>query len=105
MSRVVSRGWLPLLLVPLALSCGVGPEQEELEPHLGQSTAAVTVPGKGTATTLDVACWNIEWFGDTANGPTNETLQQSNVKDTIAGTDFDVWGLEEVVSATAWANL
>ncbi|MBA3670950.1 MAG: endonuclease/exonuclease/phosphatase family protein [Gemmatimonadaceae bacterium] len=65
----------------------------------------VVVPPEGTATSLDVANWNIEWFGDAANGPTNETLQQSNVKDVIAGTDADIWGLEEVVSATAWATL
>ena len=65
----------------------------------------VTVPAEGTAATLDVANWNVEWFGDANNGPTNETLQQSNVRDVIAGTDADIWGLEEVVSATAWANL
>src|SRR5689334_24916982 len=75
------------------------------DPELGSSSAAVTIPGKGTATTLDVANWNLEWFGDTANGPTNEALQLSNVRDVIAGTDFDVWGLEEVVSSSTFASL
>ena len=40
-----------------------------------------------------------------ANGPTNEPLQQSNVRDVIAGMDADIFGLEEVVSASAWATL
>jgi endonuclease/exonuclease/phosphatase family metal-dependent hydrolase len=65
----------------------------------------VTVPSQGSSTALDVASWNLEWFGDASNGPTNESLQQSNVHDVIAGTDADVWGLEEVVSQTAWNNL
>lgn len=67
--------------------------------------AYVVVPAEGSATTLDVANWNVEWFGDAANGPADESLQQSNVRDVISGTDADIWGLQEVVSATAWANL
>ena len=69
------------------------------------SPRAVSVPAQGTATTLDIGNWNIEWFGDAANGPTNETLQQSNVRDVIASADVDIWGLEEVVTAAAWNSL
>ncbi|HEU4730116.1 MAG TPA: endonuclease/exonuclease/phosphatase family protein [Kofleriaceae bacterium] len=65
----------------------------------------VTVPARGTATTLDIASWNLEWFGDPSNGPTDEALQLANVRDVIAGTDFDVWGLEEVVSAARFESL
>ena len=65
----------------------------------------VTVPPSGTATSLDVANWNLEWFGDASNGPSNESLQQSNVRAVIAGVDADIWGLEEVVDASAWATL
>ncbi len=82
-------------LAPRALSATDG----------GVPAHLVTIPAKGTATSLDVANWNVEWFGDAGNGPTNESLQQSNVRDVIAGTDADVWGLEEVVSRTAWDNL
>jgi hypothetical protein len=66
---------------------------------------AATVAPRGDATTLDVANWNVEWFGDTTQAPTNDALQQSNVRDTILGVDFDVWALEEVVGATSFANL
>ena len=73
-----------------------------------QSTGAprfVTVPAQGNAATLDFATWNLDWYGDAANGPTNETLQQSNVRDVIAGADADIWALEEVVSKPAFDTL
>lgn len=67
--------------------------------------AQVVIPAKGSATTLDVASWNIEWFGSTGSGPTNETLQASNARDVILGTDFDIWGVAEIADQTAWNNL
>lgn len=65
----------------------------------------VVIPGKGTAATLDVASWNIEWFGSTGGGPTNEPLQLQNARDVIAGTDFDIWGVAEITDQAAWNNL
>src|SRR5262249_9259251 len=65
----------------------------------------VAIPPQGTATTLDVGNWNLDWFGATGFGPTNEALQQQNVHDVMAGVDMDIWGLEEVVDATAFRNL
>lgn len=64
-----------------------------------------TVPAKGTATSLDFASWNIEWFGDNANGPTNELLQRQNARDVIAGADMDIWGLGEIVSNARFDSL
>ena len=63
------------------------------------------VPGKGTAATLDVASWNIEWFGATGSGPSNETLQLQNARDIINGTDFDIWGVAEIANQAAWNSL
>lgn len=85
----------------LAAGCALPDEPEPV----AALTQAVTIPAKGGATTLDVASWNIEWFGDTSNGPTNDALQLQNVRDVVAGTDFDIWGFEEVVSASQWASL
>jgi endonuclease/exonuclease/phosphatase family metal-dependent hydrolase len=65
----------------------------------------VSVPPRGAGDTIDIGEWNIEWFGATSNGPTNETLQLSNVRDVIAGADLDLWGLEEVVSLTQFNSL
>lgn len=66
---------------------------------------AQVVPAKGTPTTLDVGSWNVEWFGDTANGPTNEPLQLQNARDVIAGSDMDIWGLAEIVSLSQFNSL
>jgi endonuclease/exonuclease/phosphatase family metal-dependent hydrolase len=63
------------------------------------------VPARGSSTTLDIASWNIEWFGDTANGPTNETLQLQNARAVIAGADMDIWGVVEIVSLAQWNSL
>jgi endonuclease/exonuclease/phosphatase family metal-dependent hydrolase len=72
---------------------------------LSTASFAQVVPGKGTDTTLDIASWNIEWFGDTANGPTNEPLQLQNVRNVIAGANMDIWGVAEIVSLAQWNSL
>jgi endonuclease/exonuclease/phosphatase family metal-dependent hydrolase len=61
--------------------------------------------GTGTGAELRVANWNVEWFGDTENGPSDEALQQQNVRDVMLAVDADVWALQEVVSTTAFAAL
>lgn len=63
------------------------------------------IPAKGTAATLDVASWNIEWFGSTGSGPTNEPLQMQNARDVITGSDFDIWGVAEIADLAAWNSL
>lgn len=91
-------------LAALALAACERPGVDHLLAPSG-GVARATVPAQGSSTTLDVATWNIEWFGDAANGPSNEALQQSNVRDVIAGADLDLWGLEEVVSRPAFDTL
>jgi endonuclease/exonuclease/phosphatase family metal-dependent hydrolase len=73
--------------------------------RLGEASFMQVVPGKGTETTLDIASWNIEWFGDTSNGPTNEALQLQNARAVIAGADMDIWGVAEIVSLAQWNSL
>lgn len=108
MLRLRSRRAAPLLgaLLTAALAA--------CDAHSGAARRGITapdapalavVPAKGTAATLDVAGWNIEWFGSTGNGPTNETLQLNNARDIISGTDFDIWGVAEITGQSAWNNL
>lgn len=63
------------------------------------------VPKIGTDSTLDVATWNVEWFGDSLNGPSNEATQLKNVSEVIANMDMDVMGLCEISNAGYWAKL
>ncbi|HVG14861.1 MAG TPA: choice-of-anchor J domain-containing protein [Chitinophagaceae bacterium] len=52
-----------------------------------------TYPG---AATLNVVNWNVEWFGGT-QGPTNNDLQEQNVKQVMEYVNADVYALLEVV--------
>lgn len=63
------------------------------------------VPQFGSDTLLDVGCWNLEWFGSTEYGPTNEQLQFNNVKQVLNNTDIDLWGFTEVSNNTAYQEL
>lgn len=55
--------------------------------------------------TLDVVTWNIEWFGSTGNGPSDEAQQLNNVKRTIDSLKADLFVLVEVSNPTAFDNL
>lgn len=91
-------------LLPLSLAaCDPLPASGGITAPDGPALAVV--PAKGTAATLDVASWNIEWFGSTGSGPTNETLQAGNARDVILGTDFDIWGVAEIADQAAWNSL
>ncbi len=101
------NGWR--LLLPLAaLACGPsaptipGPEPEPEPDPLPQPIA---IPPQGTASTLDLATWNLLNFGSTGLGPRDEALQLARVRDVILGTDADVWGVQEVSRADAFASL
>jgi endonuclease/exonuclease/phosphatase family metal-dependent hydrolase len=108
--------FLSLFLLAITVSCVVEDEMlddETLDDEtlddgaLGDESRGdiLAVPGKGSATTLDIVAWNIEWFGQTSNGPSNETLQLTNVRDVISGADLDIWGVEEIVGVTHFNNL
>ena len=65
----------------------------------------VAIPSRGTAGTFDVGTWNLSWFGDTGNGPSDETFQLRRVRDVLNGADLDLWGLEEVVGQSHFTQL
>lgn len=57
---------------------------------------------QSTDTTLDVICWNVEWFGSPAagNGPADKNLQEANVAKVLQWMKADLYGLVEVVDTT-----
>jgi hypothetical protein len=73
------------------------------------STLSDDVNLKGTsidpATTLEVVNWNLEWFGSTTLGPTNDNLQEQNVKSVLQNVGADIYGLLEVVDESRLANI
>ena len=92
--------FIPLIALS-AVACLADGEFDEL----AESSLAVTIPARGGLTTFDVASWNIEWYGSTSNGPSNETLQLQNARDVITGTDFDIWGVVEMVGSTQFDSM
>jgi endonuclease/exonuclease/phosphatase family metal-dependent hydrolase len=55
--------------------------------------------------TLDVATWNVEWFGDSSNGPSNTELQFQNVKRIIEETQLDIIALQEIANPQMFERL
>jgi endonuclease/exonuclease/phosphatase family metal-dependent hydrolase len=74
-------------------------------PSAPVDTLAARIPAQGTATTLDVGTWNLEWFGDAGNGPSNEALQLSTATSAIQAMDLDIIGLQEIVSSAQFTDL
>ncbi|MDE2979798.1 MAG: endonuclease/exonuclease/phosphatase family protein [Gemmatimonadota bacterium] len=94
-------------LVIAATGCGsdspVVPEPDP--PPEEPLPAPISIPARGTAAALDIATWNLLYFGAANQGPTDEALQLARVRDVILGTDADLWGVQEVTSATAFDTL
>ncbi len=86
----VQKAWVFIVVLCLWLNSGLVSGQ---------------VPKIGTDTTLDVGTWNIEWFGDSLNGPSNEVTQLKNVTEVIQGMNLDVLGLCEISNAGYWSKL
>lgn len=92
--------WAPAAIALLVGTCGgngAGPEDPGPD--------ALQIPARGTEATFDVATWNLLWFGSTALGPGDEAGQLSRIRDVIVGTDFDLWGVQEVSGGGAFRTL
>ncbi len=101
---------LPLmLLLHLAVTaCGSDSPAvpiPEPDPEPDPLPQPIAIPAQGTASTLDLATWNLLNFGSTGLGPRDETLQLARIRDVILGTDADVWGVQEVSRADAFETL
>ncbi|WP_224361625.1 lamin tail domain-containing protein [Hyalangium versicolor] len=59
----------------------------------------------GTPFPLEVANWNIEWFGSTTEGPTNDPLQLTNARTVISDINPDVLGVAEIVDVNQFNSL
>ncbi len=71
------------------------------------TTATVTLAGTSIdpLTTLEVVNWNIEWFGSPDEAPSNDDLQQQNVKTILENIGADVYALTEIVNEERLASL
>lgn len=72
-------------------------------PRSTSQLSADTTPSAGAALTL--MTWNLEWFGDTSEGPTDETTQYDAVRNVLAERGTDIVALQEVASEDAFDRL
>ncbi|MFW5972444.1 MAG: hypothetical protein ACOCTG_00515, partial [Bacteroidota bacterium] len=59
----------------------------------------------GDPQTLDVATWNIEWFGYSDNGPNDIQRQFNNVRTIIEAADVDLFSVQEISNPQLFAAL
>lgn len=97
-----SRVLLVALLLPGA-SCASPPHAFAQLP--APASARPVIPPAGSDSQLDVASWNVEWFGAPRHGPRDGPRQLAHVRDVIVGTDADLWGMGEIVDRAAWQRL
>ena len=100
--RSLALGAATLLL---AFVAGCGGPSSPTPPSDGDDDLPVAVPARGLDETLDVATWNVEWFGDPGNGPSDDVTQLRRVRDVILGSEIDVWALQEIVDPTDFEAL
>jgi len=55
--------------------------------------------------TFDVVTWNIEWFGDSGNGPSDDQRQMENVLEVIQTIDADLYALQEIANLSLFNQL
>lgn len=60
---------------------------------------------QGGSFTLDVVSWNVEFFGDPTNGPSNDDVQEANVKKVLRWLNADIYGMVEIVDTTRFRRL
>ncbi len=68
-----------------------------------------TTPDAGSlppgTTPITVGDWNLNWFGSTQYGPSNDDLQQQNVTTVLMQHPAPLWALEEVVDTSRFAQV
>jgi len=85
-------------------ACGADADLTFGEDGAATISGAIEVPSRDTPA-LDVATWNVFWFGLKGTGPSDPAVQLANVRDVMRGTDVDLWSLVEVADADAFAAL
>ncbi len=72
---------------------------------LAAGQLSAQIPNLNADDRLDIASWNIEWFGHSSNGPSNEETQLSNSARLVNGFNFDILGVCEISDIAYWNKL
>lgn len=87
-------------------------DNPQIQPRLLSDIAVTGPPPAGasdetfeTNESLDVVAWNLEWFGSTNYGPTNEALQKANIKTVVKTLNADLFTLVEVSNLSVFESV
>jgi endonuclease/exonuclease/phosphatase family metal-dependent hydrolase len=69
------------------------------------SRAVPPTPRDAGAARITVLTWNLDWFQDPSEGPSDDARQYAAVRDILAASDADVIALEEIASEPAFDRL
>lgn len=83
----------------LLFACESSPKTTPLPTAGGTDTPADA--GPSASEPFVVGNYNLEWFGSTAEGPTDEDLQRKNVTTVMRAVDAHLWSVQEISSAEA----
>ncbi len=94
MSPFLKSGLLSLFVLSLINCSGNSTGSEEPGPDpLSPIAVHDEVPADDR---LETVTWNIEWFGSTSNGPSDERLQLANVLSILDTLEADLYALQEI---------
>jgi hypothetical protein len=87
----------------LLLFTGAGCESSTAPKAVPVASSSTSSSGDDPATPspLVVGNWNLEWFGSTSEGPTDEAGQETNVVKVMKSMAADLWAVQEVVDPAA----
>jgi hypothetical protein len=63
------------------------------------------VSSQGSTSNLDIVSWNLEFFGASFAGPSNDDLQEANAKKIMRWLDADLYGMVEIVDTMRFRRL
>lgn len=92
------------LLTVFLLCCGK-PKAVVTSDAASPAAEPISLESVNDPSTIEIASWNIEWFGAPDFGPTDEALQLDRVATVLEQLDVDLMGVEEVVSEVAFAEV
>ncbi len=64
------------------------------------SFAIAQVPSYGSSKTIDIATWNLFWYGHPNYGSTNNATQRNGVGEVLRNTRVDIWFFQEIVDSS-----
>lgn len=68
-------------------------------------TAKAQVPSFGTAERIDLASWNLMWYGHAVYGSTDKPVQRNALAEVLRNAQIDIWFFQEICDTSDFSAL